>query len=96
MTSVSNVRHVRKLLWMQVAIGLMFVGGGLSFPIYMYLQYGFAAHPVYDGQGNVVGQASYFLTGLGMGLFAIAVASYVILMAIRSLRAMAVQQELEE
>ena len=45
-----------------VVIGFLFA----SLPFYMLYRYGLSVQPIYDGQGNVIGHASYFLASLAM------------------------------
>ena len=86
MTSPHALRRIKNLIWLQVFMGTLFAILGGCLPVYVFIEYGLFAHAVYDRAGNVIGNTSYFALGLGIGLFTLAMATWVTALALRALK----------
>jgi hypothetical protein len=62
---------IRLYLKIQIAVSCIFALGAFAFPIFILYKHGLGVLPVYDGGGNVIGHASYFLLSLALSAFAL-------------------------
>lgn len=83
----ANLRSVlRFVMYLQLVVSVLFVIGGVAFPIYTVLRHGFSELPIYDGSGHVIGTASYFLLSVVGGLLMIGLGTLCAWLARRALR----------
>ena len=74
----------RVQLWGSVLLGVVFV----AFPFYTLYTHGLSVQPIYDGAGNEIGRASYFLISLVAAVFGTAlsgVSAFGAMVALRNL-----------
>lgn len=81
------------LMRLQIIISVLFVIFGALFPFYIGHRYGMSAMPVYDRFGAVIGESNYLLMSIGFGLFAIAIGSLGVTMALRTLKRLQIRSE---
>ena len=77
-------RKLHAIIQVVVSSALIIIGA--TFPLYVFIEYGLAVHPIYDRNTQSFVEYNYFLYSLAMGGIFIVVGTFCLILAVRYLR----------